>query len=420
MVSVLSFTRQVFLTLALSLLVNGLVVPSNEDSVALDKRSPGFLKLDFTVARGQGKESLNLTSTNKPYFVYHEKSKRATGEPEVTLINEKTFYATDLEIGSNKQAVTTLIDTGSSDLWVVDKSAKCQVTETGQSSTYCYEYGVYDHTKSSSYHSLGSKFSIEYVDGTSSTGTWVKDDVYFAGTTTGVTQLQFGDVTTTSSGFGVLGIGYEANESTNTEYPNLPVLLKTQGVIAKTAYSLYLAQEDATSGSVIFGGIDQAKYLGSLITLPVTSSRELAIHLGSVAINGKTISANLNPVLDSGTTLTYLPTKIVASIASALSGTADSSVGYIINCNQPSNKYLTFNFDSGATINVPLSELAIDLYLTNGQKYQYCALGVFATSSTPILGDNFLRSAYVAYDLDDNTISLAQVKYTTAENIVPF
>ena len=41
----------------------------------------------------------------------------------------------------------------------------------------------------------------------------------------------------------------------------------------------------------------------------------------------------------------------------------------------------------------------------------------FGTSDYNILGDNFLRSAYIVYDLDDNEISLAQVKYTTASNI---
>ena len=42
---------------------------------------------------------------------------------------------------------------------------------------------------------------------------------------------------------------------------------------------------------------------------------------------------------------------------------------------------------------------------------------LFGTSDYNILGDNFLRSAYIVYDLDDNEISLAQVKYTTASNI---
>ncbi|KAK6458736.1 aspartic peptidase domain-containing protein [Scheffersomyces xylosifermentans] len=417
MVSILSFTRQAFLALALALLVNGLVVPetSSEDLVARDNK---FVKVDFQVARGPNRESLNLTSSNKPHFLIHKNGKRAVGQAEVTLINEKTFYATNLLIGSNKQAVTTLLDTGSSDLWVVAKGATCQDVPDGETSSYCYEYGVYDKTTSTTFKNLGTSFSIQYADGTQSTGTWAKDDVSFAGGV-GVTQLQLGDVTTTSSGFGVLGIGYTSNESTGTTYDNLPVVLKKQGKIATTAYSLYLAQPSDPSGTIIFGGIDNAKYSGTLVPLPVQSPYELSINLKSITVGGKTTTANINPVLDSGTTLSYLPQSLVKAVATALKGTADSSVGYIIDCNQPTNQYITYTFN-GVTIKVPYSELPIELYYTNGDKYPGCALGILSTTSTPILGDNFLRSAYVAYNLDAKVISIAQVKYTTTENIVPF
>ena len=43
----------------------------------------------------------------------------------------------------------------------------------------------------------------------------------------------------------------------------------------------------------------------------------------------------------------------------------------------------------------------------------------FDVNDANILGDNFLRSAYIVYDLDDNEISLAQVKYTSASVFLP-
>ena len=42
-----------------------------------------------------------------------------------------------------------------------------------------------------------------------------------------------------------------------------------------------------------------------------------------------------------------------------------------------------------------------------------------ADDSTPVLGDTFLRSAYVVYDLHSNTISIAQTNFNaTTDNIM--
>ncbi|KAK6462907.1 aspartic peptidase domain-containing protein [Scheffersomyces coipomensis] len=418
MVSILTFTKQVFLSLTFALLVNGMAIPQDDSIKSLGKRGDGFIKVDFDVARGVDRHSLNLTSSNTASFLISGGAHNLKRDEEVvTLINEQTFYATNLQLGSNSQAVTTLLDTGSSDLWVVAKGATCQDPPSGDSSTYCYADGVFDKTTSTTFQNLGTSFSIEYVDGTGSTGTWAKDSVALTSAGVTVTGLQFGDVTTTSSGFGVLGISLLGSESTTNEYPNLPQVLKSEGFISKAAYSLYLAEADATSGTLIFGGIDEDKYSGSLVTLPLTSSAQLSVALKSFTFAGTTTTANVDPVLDSGTTLTYLPSKLVNVIGKALGGTQDSSIGWIVECT--SSDTITYNFN-GVSIVVPYSEITLPLYYTDGSVADVCGLGILSTTGTPILGDNFLRSAYVAYDLDDQTIGLAQVQYTTSENIVAF
>ncbi|KAK6457235.1 aspartic peptidase domain-containing protein [Scheffersomyces xylosifermentans] len=410
MVSILSFSRQAFLALALALLVNGLSIPQDA-SQDLAARDGKVFKVDFDVVRGSSRDSLNLTSSNEPHILLTGHSKR-DGEPEAKLINEKTYYATNLLIGSNKQAVTTLLDTGSSDLWVVSKGASCQ-------DSTCYSSGVYDKSTSTTVKDLGTPFHIKYMDQTSSSGTWVKDDVSFVGGPS-VRQLQFADVDSTTDRFGVFGIGYDWHESTDSLYENLPDLLKNQGVISTKGYSIYLSQKSAASGTIIFGGIDKAKIQGSLVKLPVQSLTDLSVELNSVTIGGNTIITNSAPVLDSGTTLTYLSQDVVDNVATTLNATPNPSVGYIIDCDQPSDQYVSYNFD-GVTIKVPYSELTTPLHLQNGEVFTGgCGLAIRSTRDTQILGDNFLRSAYVAYNLDENTISLAQVKYTTQEDIVPF
>ncbi|KAF6072191.1 Eukaryotic aspartyl protease family protein [Candida albicans] len=304
----------------------------------------------------------------------------------VKLINEQVSYASDITVGSNKQKLTVVIDTGSSDLWVPDSQVSCQAGQ-GQDPNFCKNEGTYSPSSSSSSQNLNSPFSIEYGDGTTSQGTWYKDTIGFGGIS--ITKQQFADVTSTSVDQGILGIGYKTHEAEGN-YDNVPVTLKNQGIISKNAYSLYLNSRQATSGQIIFGGVDNAKYSGALIALPVTSDNELRIHLNTVKVAGQSINADVDVLLDSGTTITYLQQGVADQVISAFNGQE--------------------TYDANA------SEFTAPLYTEDGQVYDQCQL-LFGTSDYNILGDNFLRSAYIVYDLDDNEISLAQVKYTTASNI---
>ena len=71
---------------------------------------------------------------------------------------------------------------------------------------------------------------------------------------------------------------------------------------------------------------------------------------------------------------------------------------------------VTFEFD-GISIDVPGSDIAA----TSSDGTVFLQL---LSGELPILGDPFLRNAYLVYDLDDSSIGVAKVKYTTASNIV--
>ncbi|KAK6454032.1 secreted aspartic proteinase 1 [Scheffersomyces xylosifermentans] len=181
-----------------------------------------------------------------------------------------------------------------------------------------------------------------------------------------------------------------------------------------TAFSLYLNEATAASGSIIFGGVDKSKYEGSLVTLPMKHRGSFSIKWNSITIDGKELTANVNQTLDTGSALTYVPDDIYNAIASAVGATSVNKAP----CRQPSDKYVSFNFD-GVTIKVPYTDL-VELRYTNGVLNEYCGLTVRSTKDNKyyILGDNFLRSAYAVYNLDDSTVSLAQVNYTKDSEIV--
>lgn len=133
-----------------------------------------------------------------------ELSKRSS--PSSPLYFEGPSYGIRVSVGSNKQEQQVVLDTGSSDFWVVDSSASCQKGN-------CKQYGTFDPHSSTSFKSLGSSFSIGYGDKSSSIGTWGQDTIYLGGTS--ITNQRFADVTSTSVNQGILGVGRVETESAN-------------------------------------------------------------------------------------------------------------------------------------------------------------------------------------------------------------
>lgn len=77
----------------------------------------GYFKMNFNVQRGNGLSSASIGAA--PKFVKRDDS------VDVKLTNADTFYLSPLEIGSNGDKVEVLVDTGSSDLWVMSSDLKC-------------------------------------------------------------------------------------------------------------------------------------------------------------------------------------------------------------------------------------------------------------------------------------------------------
>jgi hypothetical protein len=346
----------------------------------------------------------------------------------VELDNEETLYFMNVTLGTPAQNLQLHIDTGSSDLWVnVADSRLCK--ENGDP---CQESGTYSANASSTYEYLNSDFNISYVDGSGSAGDYVSDTLQFGGVT--LDGQQFGVGYVSSSTEGILGIGYPINEvatqyNGGKPYPNVPWHLVQNEDINTNAYSLWLNDLSASTGSILFGGINTAKFQGELYTLPIIPENgvyaEFVIVLTDVGANGaKTnIAANesIPVLLDSGSSLMYLPDQIADTIFTAVNAQYSEEQGAaFVDCAlRYAEGSIDFTF-TGPTISVKLDELVIVAGVDRGEPV--CILGIApAGSSTPVLGDTFLRSAYVVYDIEHNEISLAPTNFNvtnTDDNIL--
>ena len=246
---------------------------------------------------------------------------------------------------------------------------------------------------------------------------------------------------------GIMGIGYQAGESISESiaageggalYPNVINVLKDQGYINQLAYSLWLNDLDSSTGSILFGGVDTAKYHGDLIALPVQLDGQTgSLTSFTVAWTGLSFTScgktsDLSPsaatpaILDSGTTDLLLPDDIANQVFNGLGVVTDETYGNVIKCSVlESAGTFSFSFggQGGPTVNVSLSELGFPITNQDGSAATFndgspaCQLGIDSAGQDPILfGDAFLRSAYVVYDLENNSIGLAQTDFNATDS----
>jgi hypothetical protein len=128
-----------------------------------------------------------------------------------------------------------------------------------------------DANASSTYQYIDSDLSIQYGGGDGATG----DDAYDVLSIGGIVlpQYRFGIMYQTTVGSGVFGISYEPIDASpfqgTPQEGNLPTALVSQGLIASRAYSLWLNDAHASSGQLLFGGVDTEKFKGNLVTIDI-------------------------------------------------------------------------------------------------------------------------------------------------------
>jgi len=246
-----------------------------------------------------------------------------------------------------------------------------------------------------------------------------------------VQDMEFGIMYTTTVTEGILGVSFPAYEAIvldgGSAYNNLPILLVNQGYIQSSAFSVWLNDDEGTSGVVLFGGVDTDKYYGNLVTLPFVEGpgdpqvRQFYVTLQGVEITGSngniiTLDGGSTPqaaLLDTGTTFILLPDTLAESIWAELGAVVTNGFPYIECSMASSNITVDFIF-TGITINVPLSQI-----IDPNPGQTDCILGLLSNSEDIVLGDTFLSSAYVVFDLDNKQAHLAPAVFgATSQNII--
>ncbi|KAJ8121236.1 hypothetical protein O1611_g10152 [Lasiodiplodia mahajangana] len=352
-------------------------------------------------------------STNRQVFAKVYEDKRAINTVPLAKRSDVAYYA-QLNIGTPAQSVYVQLDTGSFELWVNPDCTNLQATSDVR---FCDAVGHYDPSSSSSATELPLTKTLRYGIGSADIQ-YVTDTISLAGTDASLQNVRFGVAFQTEDEFsGILGIGH--GENVTIRYRNIIDELAAQGATQTKAFGLALGSKSEQEGAIIFGGLDTSKFTGTLQTQPIIPARDSPdgvprywIDMQSLSItppsgNTKQYSnSSMAVFLDSGATLTLLPTALANSIAADFGADATDANGfYPVDCSF-NNQSGTVNFEfTGVTVRVPYREIVREIQTSFGFQ---CYLGISPSDDFALLGDTMLRSAYAVFDQTNNAIHLAQ------------
>lgn len=342
-----------------------------------------------------------------PSFIKRQQDVKVTNQFQGTL------YTMPLSIGSPGQEVTVHIDTGSHFTWV---NPDCSTAGSDDYEDVCIKLPRYNPSASSTFVDRNVTGRTDYAKG------FVEYDYCTENVTVGSATIHsqpFGLATSSEDSFiGLIGVGPIIDESLESlEAPTVIDSLAQQGYTNSRAFSLDLRSIDSPDGSIIFGGIDKKKFIGSLEKVPMISQAESSdganrywVSVDSISIGSTVLaSSSISVVLDCGATLSYLPASIYSAMVDAFPTAQLGSDGYaIVDCGVASQSgSVDFVFGS-TTIKVEYKDIIWE-YTDPDASEPGCVLGVQPDESdTPILGDSFLRAAYLVFDQDNRNVHIAQ------------
>ncbi|KAF8339773.1 aspartic peptidase domain-containing protein [Cantharellus anzutake] len=304
------------------------------------------------------------------------------------------LYFGYLGFGTPPQTLSVDIDTGSADMWVSSDCSDCQTKQ-------------FDSMRSTTYQSTTHPFNVFYGTG-SVTGHMARDRV--AAGSLEVSQdfgvvNQDNDALAGSPVSGLLGMAFSTIAV--SEKPTFFENLWDQKKIQRGYFSVHLERNKAQGSELCLGCIDMGKALGSMTWASLASRSYWSVNVDRINIdtqNNRTVHVNLVAVVDTGTTLVYLPNGVAESLYNQIPGARRATqfgdgfwtypcastlaIGFVIDGN--SYSISPFDFNLGRTSTTSTECVAGILSIGDG-----------FPPGLAILGDEFLKSWYTTYDYEN-------------------
>ena len=368
-----------------------------------------------------------------------------------------SLFLTKITVGTPEQSLEVVVDTGSSDTWLVLANFTCldPTTSAVLPQKSCLFPRFFKSASSSLSVIPNTNFNISYQDGEYVNGVMVKETISVAGIV--LKQQEMALATETAwygDGYssGLLGLAYpyltnaypgnnaSTDDSNDYQPYNPPFTSMYEQNKTSSMFSLALNRQPSTSppgsisgGCLAIGGIPNIPHASTFVSTPINVAAVTANNMSiyeyySITVDGYGVSSNKNAqfnmantksttkvqlldrstpaIVDSGTTLLLAPNDVAEAVALAFDppGEYDEYSGYIIvECN--------------AT--VPLFGIAI-----NGKMFYVNSLDLVLQESETVclsrvqpdygglsvLGDVFLRNVLAVFD-----VGAGQMRFSARE-----
>ncbi|KAK9675687.1 hypothetical protein RND81_11G023800 [Saponaria officinalis] len=374
-----------------------------------------------TALRGGNRGRASLRSVSLHHNIAPSSELYDTSNVQTEIISDRGAYAMKFSVGTPPVEFTAILDTGSDLIWV--QCSPCQRC-LAQNTPF------FDPTKSSTDNKIACNdqvcnsdqlglsetgctdnnvcaYSAGYVDGTNTSGELSKETITFTSPATSFPNIMFGcgyyqegDIGPDADG--IVGLGGGPLSLVSQLGPNINY---------KFSYCL-TSPSSGVNGKLNFGldvtgpGVVSTPY--SKQGSPPTF---YYLTLDSISIGDTSIPVAQNICIDSGTTLTYLPSDVYNGVNSALQASiglnpvADPTQTYLcyeaqsLGGNGPSPPDVVFNFN-GANV-VLKSE---NTFITTGD---LTCLAMLPSDDNFVFGNVAQVNFHIGYDTQANQVSFA-------------
>jgi len=361
-----------------------------------------------------------------------------------TTILESLFigeeFATNITFGT--ETFESIVDTGSSDTWLVESGFQCVDLDSGADETEAYcDFGPAYNVTDTFSQIPDENFNITYGDGEFLTGIVGYENVTLAGITVNqtVSLVNYaaweGDNTTS----GLIGLAYPALTSAyagtdpaldnmaageQIEYSPIFETMYTAGLVSPLFSLAILRDISGDSGYLALGGLPPVTINGSFTETPILITTIdgypqtydfYTINIEGITLDGKTVrrsSGATQYIVDSGTTLNYFPTSIANAVNDAFVPAAeyDEDEGaYIVDCDATPPS-LGININGTVFYTNPLDMIL--LAGTDEDGNDVCISGIDdggsdAAEDVYILGDTFQKNVVTVFDVGAGVLHFA-------------
>jgi hypothetical protein len=349
------------------------------------------------------------------------RAKRQSTFSDTLMDYYEEIYMANITLGTPPQTFQVIMDTGSSNLWVIDSA--CKTAECIGYPYSGYKKKHYDSTKSSTaVANKGQTFNIAYGTG-SANGYQATDTLQFAGVT--VANQGFAVITGMTDVFawvqmdGIFGLGFPSLSVNSIATP----MQNAQSQLTQPIFSVWLDRHVKPSagvagGSITFGSLDSTHCDAAWNYVPLAVEAWWTFRIDSFAVG--TVYSEPGPqivISDTGTSFLGMPLKPFTQLVTAV---AAKNIGkyvtgydeWVVPCDATGLPNITFTI-GGIAYNIPPAQYVLDLEFGNNQ----CAIAAFSTGDSTdtnnpynpqwILGDPFIRTFCNVYDVGNSRIGFA-------------